>query len=371
MKLSYILWMIPLMLTVYSCKSDRTASMIYQSVDSIRFQLPVDTTSLAERIGRVEYITLETPKNAFIYEADKIEQDENRIYVADLRGDKIVAYDRNGRYLNCLDKKGNGPGEYLEIRSFTIDGKNLYIIDNYQHKVLAYDCSDFQFQWAKDLPIVADDIASLYGGKFLLGLMPMAKRNMPHSNHLLFVVNSDFEIISRLLPYPHKTHVPFAPLSFFNSDKDNVYFSSLLFDGFTIIPRTQPDSLHHVAIDFDNPIPDEIREDGDKIDKGKYQYLCTTPINCGTYWAFQALVDDYIQTFVYDRQKKLLMGVSETQAPHILYYPTASWKNQFITYLADTDIYEDLLRMGFPKADTDTEQALYKEGAVLLLYTMN
>lgn len=33
-----------------------------------------------------------------------------------------------------------------------------------------------------------------------------------------------------------------------------------------------------------------------------------------------------------------LMGVSETQAPHILYYPVAGWRNQFITYLADTDI---------------------------------
>ena len=359
-----------LVVTLYACKQSGQHKMTYPITSRIEFRLPADTVSLPERIASIDYLLLSTPDEAYIYEADKIMFDDNHIYLADFRGHKIVVYNAEGEYVYTLDKKGSGPGEYLELRNFTTDGKHLYIIDNYRHKVFIYGCEDGTFVETKELPIVADDITYLTEGKFLLGLMPMFERNIPHSNHLLFIVNADFKITNRLLPYEGDKRIPFAPLSFFTSDEDNVYFSSLFFDGFTVIPRERPDSLYHIAIDFEKRIPEEIRSDGAEIDKGNYQYLYSTPVCCGDYYSFQIYSDNFLWTYVYDKRQKRLMTNSETNRNWGLYYPTASHRGKYITYLADADLYRELLKMGFPKADEAIEEKLENEGAVLIIYTM-
>lgn len=353
-----------------SCSTEEQRDAIYTPVDSIGFKLPIDTVYLRKMISDIDYISLETPEEAFIYEADKVIMDDKYLYVADFRGNKICVYENDGTYIHCLDKKGMGPGEYFELRNFTTDGDNLYIIDNYKHKVFIYKCDDGSFAGEKDMPIVADDIEYLSDGHFVLGLMPMSQRNIPHSRHLLFIVDPEFKIINRLLPYDEDERVPFAPMSFFKSDEENIYFSSLLFDGFTVIPRNNPDSLYHIAIDFEKRIPDKIRGNSDEIDKGDYQCLCSTPVCCQNYWSFQVDADGYIQTVVYDKNRRLLMANNEMDASKILYDPIASYGNKYITYLADAGIYDELLKIGFPRADETTEANLRNEGAVLIVYTM-
>lgn len=366
----YLIGLLLLLSMLCSCQSSKRDKSVYHPVECAEFRLPLDTISLAECIANVSYIPLETPAEAFIYEADKVLVDDAYIYIADLRGDKIVVYDNEGKYLYCLDKKGNGPGEYLEMRNFTTDGERLYLIDNYHHKVFIYACKDGAFIGTKDMPLVADDLAYLADGKFLLGMMPMSERNMPHSNHLLFVVDADFQIIGRLLPYDPDERVPFAPLSFFTSDDDNVYFSSLFFDGFTAVPRSHPDNLYHIAVDFEKKIPADIRGNSNEIDKGGYQYLASTPVCCGNYWAADVLAGDYIQTCVYDRRRQRFMGNSETNAAGILFFPKAGYQGKFISYLADMEIYKELVSAGFPKADAKAEKSLMDEGAVLIVYAM-
>lgn len=353
-----------------SCVSEKQNNKVYISKERIEFKLPIDTMSLCKRISDIDYISLETPEEAFVYEVDKIITDGRYIYIADFRGHKISVYSNDGKYIYSLNKRGIGPEEYLELRNFTIDGNNIYIIDNYKHKVLIYKCNDGSFAGEKDMPIVADDIEYLADGHFVLGMMPMYKRNMPHSRHLLFIVDSEFKIINRLLPYDKGERVPFAPMSFFKSDEENIYFSSLLFDGFTVIPRNNPDSLYHIAIDFEKRIPDKIRGNSDEIDKGDYQCLCSTPVCCQNYWSFQVDADGYIQTVVYDKNRKLLMANNEMDASKILYDPIASYGNKYITYLADAGIYDELLKIGFPRADKKAETNLENEGAVLIVYTI-
>ena len=112
---------------LYSCQPNIQESSVYRPVEQAEFRLPLDTVSMAECISSIRYIPLETPPEAFIYEADKVLVDSGYIYIADLRGDKIVAYDNQGKYLYCLDKKGNGPGEYLEMRNFTTTVKSFIL----------------------------------------------------------------------------------------------------------------------------------------------------------------------------------------------------------------------------------------------------
>ena len=53
--------------------------------------------------------------------------------------ERMFVFDREGRFVRSIGSKGRGPGEYIGIRTFTIDEKNkiIYIID--QSTIISYD----------------------------------------------------------------------------------------------------------------------------------------------------------------------------------------------------------------------------------------
>lgn len=55
--------------------------------------------------------------------------------------DKLLAFNCSGKFLYQFGEKGNGPNEYIDIRSFVIDrnNKNLKIIDQASHKIITFD----------------------------------------------------------------------------------------------------------------------------------------------------------------------------------------------------------------------------------------
>ena len=53
-----------------------------------------------------------------------------------------------------------------------------------------------------------------------------------------------------------------------------------------------------------------------------------------------------------------------------MFFPKAGYQGKFISYLADMEIYKELMSAGFPKADAKAEKSLMDEGAVLIVYAM-
>lgn len=115
----------------------------------------VDSLSLADRVADISFLALENNDSALIYEADKIRFENGLIYFGDFYGNKVVVYDETGKYRFSINKRGQGPGEYLEIKSFTVDSQYVYVLDNYNHKVFMYDAFDGSFRQEKSLPLVA------------------------------------------------------------------------------------------------------------------------------------------------------------------------------------------------------------------------
>ncbi len=79
---------------------------------------------------------LETKGNALLGSVDKVAFYNGTVYIADCGSRKIVAWDMKGKLRFLIDRQGRGPGEYLEVKSFSVDSDNLYILDN-------FDCVDF------------------------------------------------------------------------------------------------------------------------------------------------------------------------------------------------------------------------------------
>lgn len=79
----------------------------------------------------------EDDKNYMFYRARNIALDSHEnIYVLDSGNHRIQKFDKNGRFLQTIGKKGQGPGEFENPGDFFLDGQDsIYVLDSRRIKV--------------------------------------------------------------------------------------------------------------------------------------------------------------------------------------------------------------------------------------------
>lgn len=124
--------------------------------------------------GNMEYTVLKTESTDYMFTSpEKIVCKDNTFYIHDwvnARNSKVVAFDKKGNPVLSLNKRGRGPGEYLQISDFDVDDKkDLWIVDGTDDVLLHYsdDCS---FIDSRKLPFEVDYIKCINGGMFFFGL---------------------------------------------------------------------------------------------------------------------------------------------------------------------------------------------------------
>ena len=142
------------------------------------------------------------------------------------------------------------------------------------------------------------------------------------------------------------------------------------FDGYTVIPKSNVDSLYHVGIDFERPILIEHRADMKERDSHAYEYLEDVPVTCGNYVSMEVPFRDFSNVYLYDWRTGKMMQNSFENLHNAVYYPIGSYRNSFVTYLADYSLYEELVANGFEKAPQSVMEELKKEGSMLIFYEM-
>ena len=74
-------------------------------------------------------------------------------YIADGNGphrnERIVKYDKNGKFLKAWGKPGSGPGEFDVVHTLVLDSKeNLYVSDHHNNRIQIFDSNgNFIKQW--------------------------------------------------------------------------------------------------------------------------------------------------------------------------------------------------------------------------------
>jgi hypothetical protein len=125
---------------LFSCNSDKLKQGIsrQQHVKTILVpDVKPEEVVFEKVIEHIEIIPLETNVNSLFRDVRDFIYQNEKFYVLDVSMEVFV-FTASGRFLYRLDKKGNGPGEYREIRDFEVnDEGDLYIL-SYQ-KILVYD----------------------------------------------------------------------------------------------------------------------------------------------------------------------------------------------------------------------------------------
>jgi hypothetical protein len=130
---SLILTTISFILIFASCNTDRSkrlgSSDLPYRIDVEKNISNLKSVPLSSIGTKLEYISLETKPESLLARALKIEMTDSLIFVSD--GVKIIEFDKTGRYIRKIGAQGRGPGEYLDLCDFCVEGstRRIYILD--------------------------------------------------------------------------------------------------------------------------------------------------------------------------------------------------------------------------------------------------
>ena len=83
---------------------------------------------IANLANVIDIIPLESSSHCFLSEINKIIEFNNDFYILDKIQKKLLVFNKDGKYLRQIGKRGIGPGEYPNISDFIIDMDSQKII---------------------------------------------------------------------------------------------------------------------------------------------------------------------------------------------------------------------------------------------------
>ena len=328
----------------------------------------ISELTISEIVDSIHTIILDDRSEAIVGNIDKIRIVDSTIYIGDFTSNVITAFDLNGNYLFHIDNIGQGPGEYVAIKSFAADSKHLYVIDNWTGKLIKYDAINGTYQNESKMPFVAWDIEVIDSNKLLFTYVPMQGGSLLNKQppYRLFITDMELNIKEKLLEFSFGEPDKIGQKLYFTQNDKNIVFGSLFFDGYTLLDK-ETTNIDHINIDFNNSL---IGQDNvDVHDVNKYQFLTDPPFVCSHYTYLSMNDNGIIKECIYDSQTKNLLYNSRESARNYLLPVIGVTNNNFIAALSGID--RELVNHGFYlNNSTKIENTLNKEGMVLVFYKL-
>ena len=141
------------------------------SSDAIEVNLlhtDVDTIAYSAFVDSIEYIPLET--ECLVGEVTDVVMAGDRLFVFDAKQQEVWSFDRSGRYVDRLGRRGEGPGEYLSIAQFEYDHRDslLAVLTFVGAPCVQYYSPDGTYVKIVKLGMPADDFKLGADGSFIL-----------------------------------------------------------------------------------------------------------------------------------------------------------------------------------------------------------
>lgn len=119
-----------------SCSKDKSQNdlqpdLLNEAKDSLGYSLFVDS---------LEYINLEATDSCLIGRIKDIVINRDHLFIFDEQQQTIWIFDRKGKYLNKISRKGDEPGEYARISQFEYDDerKQIIVLAPWKKRLLFY-----------------------------------------------------------------------------------------------------------------------------------------------------------------------------------------------------------------------------------------
>ena len=139
--MKYITYLCLCGLLLVGCKDEISGAFQYNiKLDPVA----VDQPEYESIVKGVEYIPLETTKKSLIGEVVDLYAAEGKIFINSDRK-KVLCFDKEGRFLFNIGRRGRGHGEYVSPFSISVDNGIIYILCQHTGRLLCYDVSDGKY----------------------------------------------------------------------------------------------------------------------------------------------------------------------------------------------------------------------------------
>jgi hypothetical protein len=192
---------------------------------------------LSSFIDSVKYIKLQTDSTCLTGVISDIMIKEKYIYINDMSKNSILIFDKQGKFISSLDKKGKGEGEYMMISAFTVDSSEHYItiLDGIKNKLLTYTNLNFSFVKEESAYHISSNTVKWHEG-FLYHsthrLDNIIDSTTKESTNADVIVCKGNKLVKTLFPkkiFTNNNYYSVYPESFIINDK-NELFASIMFD---------------------------------------------------------------------------------------------------------------------------------------------
>ena len=140
----------------------------------------------SEFIQDIEFIPLESSKDAWFRYAYNYLVSEKYVMVIDGERAHMVLFDRQGNFIRTIGTKGEGPGELLDPREATMDLSEglVFVYDGYQGKLVKFT---IEGEFVKEI-----DIRQITPAKYITGIQFINKNEFVLVNYRPFVPMEGF-----------------------------------------------------------------------------------------------------------------------------------------------------------------------------------
>jgi len=113
----------------------------------------IKTAKFSNLLVDIKYVSLETSNDILLSNIGKVEISDGYIYILDnYKANVIAVFSQDGKYINKLDSKGSGPGEFLIPHTFWIKNQDLFVLDISLNRLLKYDKYNLKFLEEIEMP---------------------------------------------------------------------------------------------------------------------------------------------------------------------------------------------------------------------------
>lgn len=153
----------------------------------------------------IEILPLEFNTSAIIQNIEKVNKCNDRLYVLNRMNStaNIVVFNLDGTFSNVLDRRGKGPGEFVQIFDFDVDpiSNNIWISDGLQSRMNIYDeklhfIREHRFEKGKQANLLCFQKSDPKWIVFTKGF----NRDDPNDKNQIMVGNNDGNIYNEYLP---------------------------------------------------------------------------------------------------------------------------------------------------------------------------
>lgn len=184
-----------LVYSFYSCNAKGTTDKSVERIDMLQ---GLGSHNIENLIKSIRIIPLETNDASLIHQIKKIKKVDQNWYVLDYNDSPIKRFSQDGHFITQIGKKGQGPGEFVQICDFAVTGDTVNIFAWSGNKKCIRMSSDNTLLYETNMLFPFDECHKTKDNDYLLhvGNGVVSDEN----SHYLYRINDKYQVKNKDFP---------------------------------------------------------------------------------------------------------------------------------------------------------------------------